>query len=164
MGRRTKRKVLERSNAPVGLWVDFILAAAYAGFSVFLLVSAFLSGRSVLWLLVTSVLAALSVAIFVSIWRVLSRKIVFLDKYISYTGLLGRPKTYRYEDIVDVKAVIIPDGQLSRWVQWEFEDNMTIVFADGEKLRIPTTAMKPREVRRRIESKTGLKFESTLKL
>ena len=163
MGRRTKRKLLKRSGVPVGLWVDLILAAAFSAFSVFLLITA-VSDRSVLLILVTAGIAGVSAVILISIWRLLSRKIVFLDKYISYTGWYGRPKIYRYEDIVDLQTVVAAGEWLSRWPPWEFEDNVTIIFADGEKLRVPTSAMKPREVRRRIESKTGLKFETTIKV
>lgn len=163
MGRRTKRKVLKRSTAPVGLWVDFILVAAFAGFSVFMLFSAILRGGGFA-ILIFSVFTAVSVAVLVRIWRVLTRKIVFLDKYISYAGWLGTPRTYRYEDVIDIRTVIVPPGRWSVLNELAFENGVAIVFADGEELRVPTSAMKPREVRRRIESKTGLKFTSTLKL
>jgi len=164
MGRRTKRKVVKRSDVPVGLWGNLILVAAFAGFNLVWLVSDVLRGRGFLSLLIPLILTVVSIAVLVRIWRVLTRKVVFLDKYISYDGWFGRPRTYRYEDVVDIKTVIIPDGRWSWFTEWEFENGVTIVFVDGEELRVPTSAMKPREVRRRIESKTGLTFKSTLKL
>lgn len=167
MGRRTKRKLLSRSGMPLELWFNFLVAATVAGSGIFILVISISRGSGVLSLLISLLLVVASARVLVSIWRILGRKIVFLDKYISYTGWLGRPKTYAYEDIVDVQRVNIPIGRSVLWTQWndwEFEDNVTILFADGEKLRVPTSAMKPREVQRRIESKTGLRFDSTLKI
>ena len=166
MGRRTKRKVLKRSSVPVELWFNFVLAAAFAGLNVFLLILGILRGGGVFSILIPSILATVAVGVMVRIWRVLTRKIVFLDKYISYSGWLRAPKVYQYEDIVDIRTVIIPPGRLSWLAELEFETGVTIIFADGEELRVPTSAMKPYEVRRRIESKTGLRFtsSSTLKL
>lgn len=167
MGRRTKRKLLRRSGVPLELWFNFLIAAMVAGSGIFLLIISVFRGNGVLSLLIPLLLVVASAPVLVSLWRVLGRKIVFLDKYISYTGWLGRPKTYRYEDIVDIERVNIPVGRSAlwiRWIDWEFEDNVTIVFADGERLKVPTSSMKPREVQRRIESKTGLRFDSTLKI
>ena len=152
---------------PLELWVNFLVAATVAGCGIFMLVISIFRGSGVLSLLISSLLVVASAPVLVGLWRVLGRKIVFLDKYISYTGWLGRPKTYAYEDIVDVQRVNIPIGRSAvwiRWTDWEFEDNMTIVFADGEKLKVPTSAMKRREVQRRLQSKTGLRFDSTLKI
>ena len=142
------------------MWTSFIFTVTFSGFCIFALLSEIVKGTSVLLFLPLLGVGLLSIAVAVSVWRLLGRKIVFLDKYISYTGWLGRPKTYRYEDVVDIKIVVTyPDD----WTHWEFEDNVTIVFVDGEKLRVPKSAMKASEVRRRIESKTGRKFGSNAK-
>ena len=167
MGRPTKRKLLKRSDVPLELWGNLLVAATVAGTGLFFLLISIFRGGDVVSFLFSLVLVVASAPVVVSLWRVLGRKIVFLDKYISYTGWLGSPKTYRYEDIVDVQKVDIPLGRSAWWIPWtgwEFEDNVTILFADGERLKIPTSAMKPREVQRRIESKTGLRFDTTLKI
>jgi hypothetical protein len=111
-----------------------------------------------------SVPALASLATLVSIARLLGRKIVFLDEYISFRSWPWAPKVYRYEDVVEINSVKAPTDRLEFLTQWEFEDNTTVHFADGEKLRIPTSAMPSSKVKKRIEAKTGIKFDSTLKL
>jgi hypothetical protein len=97
MGRPTKRKLLKRPGVPLEIWGNFLVAATIACSGVVLLLISIFRGGGGLSLLISLVLIVASAPALVSLWRV-----------------LGRPKTYAYEDIVDVQKVDIPLGR-SAW-------------------------------------------------
>lgn len=166
---RLRRILLKRQSAPVLAWAYFIGGSlALAGITYFLVTG--WRGLGGPGLFLSLAVAGVSTAVVVSTTRLLSCKIIFLDNYISFRFWPGRPKVYRYEDIIDIRIVKVDPilesdwGILDRLRRWEFEDNTTIYFADGAKLRIPKSAMPPNKVKRRIESKLGISFDSSLKL
>jgi len=166
---RRGRIFLKRQSAPVLAWAYFIGGAlVFAGITYFLVTG--WRGLGGLGFFLSSAVACVSLTVVVSTTRLLCRKIVFLDDYISFRAWPGRPKVYRYEDVIDIRTVEVDPfldaewGMLDRLRRLEFEDNTTVYFADGQKLRIPKSAMPSSKVKRRIESKLGIKFDSTLKL
>jgi hypothetical protein len=163
---RQRRILLKRQSAPVLAWTYLIGGAlVFAGIIYFLV----MDWRSLggLGFLLTLAFAGVSLAVVFGTALLLSRKIAFFDNYISFQFWPGRPKVYRFEDVIDIQSVKVEPvfgaewGFIDRLRRWEFEDNTTIYFADGEKLRIPASAMSPSKVKRRIESKLGIKFDSS---
>src|SRR5215203_3894822 len=167
MGRR--RIVLKRQSAPVLAWTYLIGGSLVFAGIVYLLAtgSRDLDGGDVLF---SVAVAGVSLAVVFSTARLLRRRIVFLDNYISFRFWPDPPEVYRYEDVIDIRTVKVEPwlgsdwGILDRLRRWEFETNTTIYFADGEKLGIPSSAMPASKVKRRIESKLGISFDSSLKL
>jgi len=159
---RRSRLLLKRAKEPFWLWTYLIGAALLFILVVYVLATDWrnVNGLAFLFLFAGG-LASLGVVL--SIARLLGRKIIFLDEYISFRSWPWPPKVYRYEDVLDIETVKVPSN-LELLSQWEFEDNTTVYFADGEKLRIPTSAMPSSKVKKRIEAKTGIKFDSSLKL
>lgn len=164
---RQKKKIfLRRQSAAVLAWAYFIGGTLVFAGTVYFLVTDW-RGLDGLGFLLILTFAVFSLAVVFSTARLLVRKIVFFDNYISFRYLPGILKVYRYEDVIDVRTVKVDPifgalwGVLDRLGRWEFEDNMTIFFADGAKLRIPTSAMSATKVKKRIESKLGIKFESS---
>lgn len=163
---RRRKILLRRQSAPVLAWAYFLGGALVFAGTVYFVVTGWqdLDGFSFLLILT---FAVSSLALVFTTARLLVRKIVFLDNYISFRHWPGAPKVYLYEDVIDVRTVKVDPifgahwGILDRLGRWEFEDNTTIFFADGAKLRIPTSAMSASKVKKRIESKLGIKFESS---
>ena len=164
-----QRIFLKRESVPVLAWSYLIGGSLVFAGVIYVSATDWRSLAGLGFLLILA-FAGVSLAVVFSSARLLSRKIAFFDNYISFRFWPGRLKVYRFEDVIDIRTVKVEPlfearwGFLDRLRRWEFEDNTTIYFADGEKLRIPSSAMSFSEVKKRVESKLGISFDSSLML
>ena len=91
--------------------------------------------------------------------RELFRRVVLLDKYISFTSLNPIPRVYSYDQISEVETVEIKEEQWSI----EPETYVKVTFEDGKILKVQKSLMSVREFRKHLSEKAGRKFRKTTK-
>jgi hypothetical protein len=118
MPARFKKRILVRKTPAFWLWACLFSAAIFLVLTIYILVREL--GREwgrVTWfsIILLSAVIIISLATFVSIWRLLSRQIIFLDEYISFNSWYGTPRVYRYEDVIDIQTIIVSPSDETRW-------------------------------------------------
>lgn len=89
--------------------------------------------------------------------RELSRKVVLLENYISFSTWFGLPKVYAYDQIKNVETYVIKEG---KWT-WEPETYVKVTFEDGRALKVYKGLMSVREFRKFLRNKTARTFRKT---